>query len=149
LQTKLKARNVTYANRKFNQMSEEEIKDYQEQLLRKQLKYVHRNSQLYRRKFEESGAFPEDIQTIEDFQKLPIFMDKIIERASQQESMERFDHPFGMHLCSSPDEIVFTGTTSGTSGVPTFTYTFTQADIEFLNRYIRHKETWGRFVCPT
>ncbi|WP_084820331.1 phenylacetate--CoA ligase family protein [Mesobacillus campisalis] len=143
MQTKVKTRKVTYANPKFNQMSEEEIKDHQEELLCKQLKYVYRNSQLYRKKFEESGAFPEDIQTIENFQKLPIFMDKAIERTSQQESTDRFGHPFGMHLCSSPDEIVFTGTTSGTSGVPTFTYTFTRADIEFLNRYIRHMLNYG------
>lgn len=134
---------VTYTNPIFNNMAEEEIISFQEDLLRKQLKYVYRNAEYYRRVFHEAGAYPEDIRTIADFQQLPIFMDKAIERNSQQESMERLGHPFGMHLCSSPDEIVFTGTTSGTSGVPTFTYTFTKEDIDFLNRYIRHMLDYG------
>ncbi|MFC4801429.1 phenylacetate--CoA ligase family protein [Neobacillus sp. GCM10023253] len=141
--TKVKANKVTYTNPIFNKMTEEEIKAYQEDLLRKQLKYVYRNSEYYRRKFVEAGASPEDIRTFSDYQNLPIFMDKTAERISQQESMERFGHPFGMHLCSSPDDIVFTGTTSGTSGVPTFTYSFTEEDVEFMNRYIRHMLDYG------
>lgn len=140
---KAKTKRVTYTNPIFNNMSDEEIKEYQENMLRRQLKYVYRNSEFYRRKFEEAGAHPEEIQTFEDYQKLPIFMNKEIERKSQQESLDKYGHPFGMHLCASPDDIVFTGTTSGTSGQPTFTYTFTQDDIQFLNRYIAHMLEYG------
>ncbi|WP_253701348.1 phenylacetate--CoA ligase family protein [Bacillus sp. FJAT-29814] len=141
--TKVNTKKVTYTNPIFNTMTQEGIIAFQEVLLRKQLKYVYRNSEYYRRKFHEAGAFPEEIRTFADYQKLPIFMDKAAERDTQQESMERFGHPFGMHLCSSADEIYFTGTTSGTSGVPTFTYSFTKEDIEFLNRYIRHMLEYG------
>jgi phenylacetate-CoA ligase len=141
--TKVKASKVTYTNPIFDKMTEEEINVYQEGLLRKQLKYVYRNSEFYRNRFHEVGAVPEDIRTMEDYKRLPIFMNKVIERKSQHESMDRYGHPFGMHLCSSPDDIIFTGTTSGTSGVPTFTYTFTKEDIEFLNRYIRHMLDYG------
>src|SRR5690625_1091887 len=134
---------VTYTNPLFNNMSEEEILIFQEKALRKQLKYVYRNSEFYRNKFQEISAYPEDIKTIEDYNRLPIFMDKNTERESQKESLERFGHPFGMHLCCSPDDIAFTATTSGTSGNPTFTYTFTNQDLNFLNRYISHMLEYG------
>ncbi|MFC5587983.1 phenylacetate--CoA ligase family protein [Sporosarcina soli] len=141
--TKVKTKKVQYANPIFNRMSEEEIREYQFVLLKKQLKYAYRNSEFYREKFNEIGIRPEDIRTFEDYYKLPIFLNKTIERAIQKESMERHGHPFGLHLCSSPDEVVFTGTTSGTSGNPTFTYTFTEEDINFLNGFIAHMLDYG------
>lgn len=141
--TKSLTKEVMYTNPIFNRMTEEEIFLYQEQLLQKQLRYVYRNSEFYRKKFNEIGVYPEDIKTIHDFRQLPVFMDKAIERANQIESQEKWGHPFGTHLCSSPDEIEFTGTTSGTSGNPTFTYTFTKEDLNFLNRYIAHMLEYG------
>ena len=141
--TKVKTKKVQYANPIFNRMSEEEIREYQFVLLKKQLKYAYRNSEFYREKFNEIGIRPEDIRTFEDYYKLPIFLNKTIERAIQKESMERHGHPFGLHLCSSPDDVVFTGTTSGTSGNPTFTYTFTEEDINFLNGFIAHMLDYG------
>ncbi|PIC63609.1 phenylacetate--CoA ligase [Sporosarcina sp. P13] len=141
--TKLKAKKVQYTNPIFNQMTGEEIKEYQFKLLKKQLKYAYRNSVFYKARFDEIGVRPEDIKTFDDYYKLPVFINKTIERETQKESMERYGHPFGLHLCSSPDEVVFTGTTSGTSGNPTFTYTFTEPDINFLNRYIAHMLDYG------
>lgn len=124
-------------------MNQEQILNEQEKMLKKQLKYVYRNSEYYRKKFEEIGVRPEEITTLEKFYELPTFMNKASERESQQESLERFGHPFGMHLCTSPDQIEFTGTTSGTSGNPTFTYTFTEEDLHFLNRYVAHMLEYG------
>lgn len=141
--TKKKVKQVKYANPIFNNMTESEILEYQEQLLIKQLQYVYRNSEYYRRKFNEAGIHPNNIKTIEDYYELPIFMNKTLERESQKESLERYDHPFGMHLCTSPDNIEFTGTTSGTSGTPTFTYTYSQKDLEHLNRYIANMLEYG------
>ena len=123
---------MRYANPALNLLSEEEIKEYRELKLRNQLKYCYRNSEFYHKKFREIGFHPEDIKTIEDFQKLPVLMDKTSERESQRESMERLGHPFGMHLCCSPDKVLVTATTSGTTGVPTFTYTVSRDDIGFL-----------------
>jgi phenylacetate-CoA ligase len=56
-------------------------------------------------------------------------MTKQDERESQAESLERFGHPFGMHLCAPLDSLEMTSTTSGTSGTPTFTYTFSKRDL--------------------
>ncbi|TQR18342.1 phenylacetate--CoA ligase [Psychrobacillus soli] len=140
---KLKTKKVTYTNPIFNNMTQEEITDYQEKLLKKQLKYVYRNSEFYRAKFKEIGIHPDEIRTLEDYYKLPVFLNKTIEREIQQQSIDKYDHPFGLHLCTSPDDIAFTGTTSGTSGNPTFTYTFTEEDLNFLNRYIAHMLDYG------
>ncbi|HUV59473.1 MAG TPA: hypothetical protein VMW09_05110 [Desulfatiglandales bacterium] len=120
---------MRFENEILNHMLPEQIKEFQEEKLRKQLKYCYNNSDFYRRKFNEAGAHPEDIRTLEDFRKLPIFMTKEDERKSQQESMEEYGHPFGMHLCAKLEDIELTSTTSGTTGRPTFTYTFSKRDI--------------------
>jgi phenylacetate-CoA ligase len=120
---------MRFANEKLSFMGSEEIKKVQENKLRRQLSYCFRNSEFYRRKFKAAGAYPQDIKTLEDFRKLPIMMTKQDERDSQKESIERYGHPFGMHLCARVEEIELTSTTSGTTGTPTFTYTFTKRDI--------------------
>jgi phenylacetate-CoA ligase len=120
---------MKFATDKLNYMTAEQIKEYQEEKLRAQIAYCYNNSEYYRQKFTEVGALPEDIKTIEDFRKLPIMMTKESERDSQQESLEKYGHPFGMHLCCRPEELTVTSTTSGTTGVPTFTYTFSKRDI--------------------
>lgn len=146
IMTNLMSRKVTYSNSIFNKMSEEEIKEYQFFLLIEQLKYVYRNSVYYREKFDEANINIADIKSFDDYFKLPLFLDKEKERLSQQESRERLGHPFGMHLASSPDEIAFTGTTSGTSGQPTFTYTFTHEDLKLMNQFISHMLSYGRIM---
>jgi phenylacetate-CoA ligase len=120
---------MRFATEELNQMSAEQIKDYQEKKLCRQLAYCYENSEYYQKKFQECGATPNDIKTLEDFRKLPIMMTKHDERKSQRESLERFGHPFGMHLCAPLDALELTSTTSGTSGTPTFTYTFSKRDI--------------------
>jgi phenylacetate-CoA ligase len=123
----------------LNSMSQEEIRKYQEKKLTVQLRYCYDHSEFYRKKFDQAGALPEDIRTIEHLRKLPVFMVKDDERRSAQESLERFGHPFGMHLCAPVDELYLTGTTSGTTGIPTFSYTFTRNDIEFIGKQLGHR----------
>lgn len=120
-------------------MSAEEIRHYQEIKLVPQLRYCYDNSEFYRRKFDEAGALPEDIRTIEDLRRLPVFMVKDDERKSAQESLEKLGHPFGMHLCAEPADIYLTGTTSGTTGIPTFSYTFTKKDLDFIGKQLGHR----------
>ena len=123
----------------LNHMSQEEIRRFQEKKLSRQLTYCYQNSEFYRKKFDDAGATPRDIQTIEDLRKLPIFMVKDDERKSAEDSLEKFGHPFGMHLCAPVDELYLTGTTSGTTGTPTFSYTFTEKDINFVGRHLGHR----------
>ena len=120
---------MRFATEELNKLSAAQIKEYQEKKLGRQLAYCYENSEYYFKKFQDCGATPEDIKTLEDFRKLPIMMTKQDERESQRESLERFGHPFGMHLCAPLDSLEMTSTTSGTSGTPTFTYTFSKRDL--------------------
>lgn len=140
-------RKMRYVTEALNTMSNDEILQYRETKLLNQMMYCYRNSEFYQKKFKEIGVHPKEIKSIEDFRKLPVMMDKDQERKSQQESMERHGHPFGMHLCCSPDEVVMTATTSGTTGVPTFTYTLAQKDIDNLSSAITYMLQYGR-VTP-
>lgn len=128
---------MRYANDILNRMTEEQIRDYQTVLLKRQIRYCYDNSQFYRDRFRDVGAEPGDIGTLDDFFQMPILMDKEQERLSQSMSMEREGHPFGMHLCSSPGDVALTATTSGTTGLPTFTYTLGRADLGMLNDGIK------------
>ncbi len=120
-------------NEKRELLSREEIEKVRLRRLRKQLKYCYSRSEFYKRKFDDTGFQPEDIKTWEDFRRIPPLMDKEGERQSQRESLERFNHPFGMHLCCPPEKIIITKTTGGTTGMPTFTYSFTQHDFDRWN----------------
>ena len=123
----------------LNHMSQTQIRRYQANKLTKQLKYCYENSELFRQKFDDAGAKPEDIRTLDDLKKLPVFMVKDDERKSAQDSLKRYGHPFGLHVCAPIDELYLTGTTSGTTGTPTFSYTFTKRDIDFIGRQLGHR----------
>lgn len=131
--------NDFYMVSELNRMSQEEIRLYQEKKLTRQLAYCYNASEFYRRKFDDIGAKPDDIKTIEDLRKLPIFMLKDDERKSAEDSLKRHGHPFGLHLCAPVEDLYLTGTTSGTTGTPTFSYTFTEKDINFVGRHLGHR----------
>ncbi len=118
---------------------EEKIQLIQEERLSPQLRYCYDHSSFYRRKFDEVGAKPEDIRTLGDLRALPVFMTKEVERENAMESLEKNSHPFGTHLCAPVNEIYLTGTTSGTTGVPTFTYTFTKNDMDWIGKALGHR----------
>jgi len=119
--------------------SQEEIRKLQEERLPKQLKYCYDHSEFYKMKFDACGARPEDIRTLEDLRKLPVFMVKDDERRSAEQSLQKYGHPFGLHLCAPLEDLYLTGTTSGTTGTPTFSYTFTENDMNFLAPRIAHR----------
>lgn len=121
-----------FANPALDALSPEEIYVLQEQRLVPQLTYCRDHSEFYREKFRACGVEPGDIKTLDDLRALPVFMNKDQERLNAQESLERDGHPFGTHLCADPKDIYLTGTTSGTTGMPTFTYTFTKQDVETI-----------------
>jgi phenylacetate-CoA ligase len=66
-------------------------------------------SELYRQKFDEAGAKSEDIKTMDDLRRLPIFMTKDDERKSAEESLQKYGHPFGLHLCTPVEGLYLTG----------------------------------------
>ncbi len=132
-----------FSNPALNHIPSDEVPDriraLQEKALNRQITYCYRNSEFYREKLHAMGAKPQDIHTLEDLCRIPVLMTKEDERLSTQLSLERNNHPFGMHLCVPVEELHLTGTTSGTTGIPTFTYTFTKKDIEIIGQALGHR----------
>ena len=126
-------------------MPEEEMRKLQWKRLKKQLKYDYDHSIYYREKFEEVGLTPRDIRSFEDFQRLPL-MSKDEHRKVQQESMERFGHPYGLITCAPTEKIIRISSTSGTTGVPTL-YTLTQHDVDVLNE-MHARKYWRAGLRP-
>ncbi len=132
-------------NEKIEAMSEEELRDLQWKRLKKQLKYDYENSIYYREKFKEVGLTPRDIRSFEDFQQLPL-MTKDEHRRIQQESIERFGHPYGLITCAPMEKIVRISSTSGTTGIPTL-YTLTKHDVKVVNE-MHARKYWRAGLRP-
>lgn len=128
-----------FSNDMLNSMSAEQIQSFQEERLRAQVKYCYDSSSFYKQKFHEVGATPEDVRTLQDLRMLPIFMNKDQERKNALESLRQRNDPFGTHLCVPVDELYLVGTTSGTTGLPTFTYSFTKRDIDLIATALGHR----------
>jgi phenylacetate-CoA ligase len=90
------------------------------------------SSTFYRQRFEECGIDPATIRTVDDLNRLPIFVTPDVHRQAQEESLAGEGHPFGTFLCVDPSEIVAVSSTSGTTGDPTF-YPFTARDVELTD----------------
>jgi phenylacetate-CoA ligase len=104
--------------------------------LQKQIAYLWTNDDYYRPLFLKAGlTSPRDLQTIEDFRRLPAFLDKARHRDSQDASLERYGHPLGLHLTTAHENAIHLAATSGTTGFPTF-YVFTRKDLDITYRVL-------------
>ena len=99
--------------------SPERIKLFQEVLLRKQLVYLQEHSRYYQRLFTEHHIDVNDIQTIEDLQRIPF---------TEKKDLQLYNDDF---RCVPKEKIVDYITTSGTLGVPV-TFGCSDADLERL-----------------
>lgn len=124
---------LRYATHALNRMSPDELRDHQQRRLLQQIDYCYGTSAFYRKRFAEIGVEPGDIRSLDDYFAMPVLMDKEQERRSQEESMAQSGHPFGAHICSRPEDVAITATTSGTTGRPTFTYTLGRPDVDLLS----------------
>lgn len=99
--------NGKYWNEKIETMPTEEIRKLQLQKLKEQVKYCYENSSFYKQKFDSVGLKPQDIQTLDDLQKIPFTIKNDL----------RDNYPFGM-VTTPLDEIVEIHASSGTTGNP-------------------------------
>ncbi len=98
--------------------------------LKKQIHRCFNNADYYRQRFIEAGIdSPEAISSLDEFRRLPTFLDKIRHRESQQRSLELHGHPYGLHLIVPLESVIHVAATSGTTGHPTF-YLFTRKDLD-------------------
>ena len=95
-------------------MPMEDLRKLQLQKFKRIFTYAYEKSPFYRRKFDQAGIKPKDIQTYEDIRKVP-FTEKQ-EMRQAQENKEPF--PFGELLTVPVEEVTAYHQTSGTTGVP-------------------------------
>lgn len=96
----------------------EQIREWQNERLVKQVRHVWDNVPYYRKKMEEKGVSPEDIKGLEDLHKLPFL--------SKDDLRECY--PFGL-LAVPQSEVVRIQSTSGTTGKRVIAF-YTQEDID-------------------
>ena len=88
-------------------MSREEMRKLQSIRLRRVVEHVYHNSPFYRKKMQEMGIVPDDIQSIDDIIKLPFTVKQDL----------RDNYPFGL-MAVPMSEIVRLHASSGTTGKP-------------------------------
>lgn len=92
----------------FETLPREALSAIQLRRLRATLERVHATVPFYRKRFEEAGITPNDINTLADFQKLPF--------TTKQDL--RDNYPYGMFAVPM-DNVVRIHASSGTTGLPT------------------------------
>ncbi|MFW5982242.1 MAG: phenylacetate--CoA ligase family protein [Halanaerobiaceae bacterium] len=114
-------------NEKFETMPREEMRKLQGEKLREMVERVYHNVPFYRKKMQEMGVLPEDINTIEDLRHLPF--------TTKQDL--RDNYPYDL-FAAPMSEVVRVHASSGTTGKPTVVG-YTRKDIS----------TWSEVVART
>lgn len=99
--------------------SAQQIKDYQDTLLRKAIRYVADKSPYYQKLFADNNIKADDIHTVADLPRIPF---------TEKKALQLYNRDF---LCVTPDKIIDYITTSGTLGDPV-TFGCTDADLDRL-----------------
>ncbi len=132
-------------NERVETLSDDEMRALQLERLQRQVAYNVGNSPVYRKKFEEVGAEPRDIRSLEDFARIPL-MTKDEHRRAQEASIERYGNPFELLACAPRKKIVRINSTSGTTGTPTL-YTLTRHDVGVVNE-MHARKYWRAGIRP-
>lgn len=124
-----------YWNEPAETMSRDELRKLQWKKLKKQMRYIYDHSSYFKTRFDDIGIHPDGIKDMEAFRELPIFMDKIMDRETQERTREKEGHPFGEYLCVAPKDVRAIHSTSGTTGQPVFE-AFSKHDIQVQNEVL-------------
>lgn len=112
----------------------------EEERLDEQVSRCYQRSPFYRRKLEDAGIRPEQVERLEDLAGLP-FTTKEELRASQEESA-----PFGDYVCVDGIEIVRVHLSSGTTGKP-LVMPYTERDVA-TSAEVGARAFWAAGVRP-
>ncbi|WP_342305661.1 phenylacetate--CoA ligase [Methanolobus sp. ZRKC5] len=99
---------IEYWNPLVERMPVDELDNMQEKKLKSLVNYVYQHSDFYKKKFDDAGVKPEDIQSLGDLKKLPF----------TYKSDLRDTYPTGM-FCVPNEQLVRFHVSSGTTGKPT------------------------------
>lgn len=103
---------------KIETMNRSSMRALQLERLKEMVKYAYDNVPFYKKKYDEAGVKPSDIQTLEDINKLPF-----VTKADLREN-----YPYGL-LAVPVSELARIHASSGTSGKPTVV-AYTKEDME-------------------
>jgi len=103
---------VTYWDKERETLPREKLEVLQLQRFRERMQYVYERSPMYRRKYDEAGIKPSDIQSLDDIQNVPYTLKEEL-RESQSKNP-----PWGDFPCIPPEEGVRVFQTTGTTGIP-------------------------------
>ena len=109
---------TNYYQKEIETMPLGELQKLQSERLKEQVKHVYENVAPYRKKMDEMGVKPEDINGIEDLHKLPFITKDDL----------RDEYPYG-YVAVPLDECVRIQSTSGTTGRRVVAF-YTKEDIE-------------------
>jgi phenylacetate-CoA ligase len=112
----------------------------EEERLAEQLARCYERSPFYRRKLEEAGVRPEQVEGVEDLPRIP-FTTKDELRASQAE-----DPPYGDFACVDQIEIVRIHLSSGTTGKP-LVVPYSERDVA-TSAEVGARAVWAAGVRP-
>jgi phenylacetate-CoA ligase len=112
---------IEYWNPLMERMPVDELEKMQEKKLKNLVNYVYQHSDFYKKRFDEAGVKPEDIQTLDDLKKLPF----------TYKSDLRDTYPTGM-FCVPNEQLTRFHVSSGTTGKPTVVG-YTKNDIQAWN----------------
>ncbi|TGC10740.1 phenylacetate--CoA ligase family protein [Methanolobus halotolerans] len=109
---------LEYWNPLMERMPVEELEKMQERKLKNLVNYVYQHSEFYKKRFDDAGVRPEEIQTLDDLKKLPFTYKGDL----------RDTYPTGM-FCVPNEQLVRFHVSSGTTGKPTVVG-YTKSDID-------------------
>ncbi len=105
-------------NKELECMPREKMRQLQGERLRRIVEHAYNNSEFYKKRFDEHGVRPEDINSIDDIVKLPFTVKQDL----------RDHYPFGMMAVPMSD-IIRLHASSGTTGKP-IVVGYTQKDLD-------------------
>lgn len=103
---------VTFWREETETLPREKLEELQLQRFRERMQYVYERSPFYKRKYDEAGIKPSDIQTLDDIQHVPFTV-----KEELRESQAKHP-PWGDFPCIPPEEGVRVFQTTGTTGIP-------------------------------
>jgi phenylacetate-CoA ligase len=134
-----------YWNPAIETMDPEAMRELQWRRLQRQLTYLWDASPPYRERLAAAGAAPGEVDTWEQFQRIPVLRKDDL-RAAQARSVRDHGDPFGGFTCAPRDRIVRINATSGTTGAPTL-YALTASDVAVVNE-MHARKYWRAGVRP-
>jgi phenylacetate-CoA ligase len=126
-----------FHNKTIETMSPKRLRSVQEEKLRKQIRYVYKNSRFYQDKFKEAGLTSNDIRSVEDLRKVPFTT-----KDELRESQEKYP-PLGSHAAVNMEKIIRIHSSSGTTGNPSFVGITRRDQQVWTQITARSIYTWG------